>query len=250
MSNLLKKKSWYVLSGILLFLLLSTSVHANNGIPSHTRRFFVNDFAGILSQDTEDYIFNSSKLYELKGGPQVVVATISTLGGASISEYSLEMAREWGIGSKEENNGVLILIALEERTIRIEVGYGLEGIITDSMSGRFLREVSGDLENEDFDTGIKNLYSLVINELKEPGTFDAAADSKDTAASENVFPAILLSIFIVLGAFFYPRHRHGGFRGRFGGGFGGHSGGRGGGSGGSFRGGGGSFGGGGASRRF
>ncbi len=241
---------------IILFLGLSLNTHVNAQakIPSPSNQFFVNDYAGILTAETKNYIIKTSRQYQNNGGPQVVVTTINSLGGESIEEYSIEMARAWGIGAKKENNGVLILLSVEDRSIRIEVGYGLEGIITDSMSGRFIREVSDALGADDFDTGLLNLYKLVIQELEEPGSFEETHKS-------GGFPLIsIIILLIVLFLFRFPSGRNrrngggfGGFGGYggFGGGFGRGLGGGGlGGGGGSFGGGGGSFGGGGASGKF
>lgn len=240
---------------IILFLGLSINTHVNAQveIPPPSNQFYVNDYAGILTAETKDYIFKTSRQYQNNGGPQVVVTTINSLGGESIEEYSIEMAREWGIGAKKENNGVLILLSVEDRSIRIEVGYGLEGIITDSMSGRFIREVSNALGADDFDTGLLHLYKLVIQELEEPGSFE------ETHKSSGLPLVSIIILLIVLFLFRFPggrnRRNGGGFGGfggygGFGGGFGRGLGGGLGSGGGSFGGGGGSFGGGGASGKF
>ena len=232
----------------ILFILIPTAIpaFAKSDIPSPTNQFFINDFSDILSSDTEEYVFSTSKKYQSKGGPQVVVATIPSLNGSSIEEYSIDMARNWGIGSKAENNGVLILLALEEREVRIEVGYGLEGVITDSLAGRFIRHATPDLKKDDFDAGLRKIYDLVINELEEPGSYE-----EENGGERSALPFFLMILVILLLTIFNRRNRG---NGRLGGGFGGFYGGFGGGSGpgtgGGFSGGGGGFGGGGASGRF
>jgi len=225
-----------------LVSLLAMPAEAGNKIPNPTSDFFVNDFAGVLSNDVKDHINQTSRQYQSDGGPQVVVATIESLEGKSIEDYSLSMARDWVIGSKENNNGVLILLAVQDRNVRIEVGYGLEGVITDSLSGRFIREVTSELSADNYSDGIRNLYDLVIQELEEPGAFEE--DQGD--GSIGIASVILIIIFLLLGGFFGPRRRNR-FGGYYGHGpfYGGSSGG-----GGGFRGGGGGFGGGGASGRF
>lgn len=254
MSTSLKRKIGYVITILFFGLSMITQVKAQEKIPAHTSQFFVNDYAGILTPETKNYIFETSKKYQNKGGPQVVVTTINSLGGESIEQYSIDMAREWGIGAKKENNGVLILLSVEDRSIRVEVGYGLEGVITDSMAGRFIREVSDELGADDFDTGLLNLYKLVIQELEEPGSFEEAQD-------KNVLSSIITIIFILVLIFIFSRpsgrggrggrnRRHGGYYGGLGGGYGGGGFGGGMGGGGGFSGGGGSFGGGGASGKF
>jgi len=226
-----------------LVTVFALPAEASNKMPNPTSDFFVNDFAGVLSNDVKDHINQTSRRYQADGGPQVVVATIESLEGNAIEDYSLNMARDWGIGSKDSNNGVLILLAVQDRNVRVEVGYGLEGVITDSLSGRFIREVTSELSADNYSDGIKNLYDLVIQELEEPGSFEE--DQGD--GSIGIASIIIIIIFLLLGGFFGPGRRNR-FGGHYGHGpfYGGPSGG-----GGNFGGGGGgSFGGGGASGRF
>ena len=122
---------------ILLFTLVIPSVSA---IIKPTSNFYVNDYANILSEETEQYIMNRSVALNNVDGTQIVVVTVKNLEGMSLESYSLEVARSFGIGSKEKNNGLLILLALEERELRTEVGTGLEGIIPDGKSGRIQDE--------------------------------------------------------------------------------------------------------------
>ena len=103
-----------------------------------TDRFFVNDFANVISQEDEDSIYAAGvQLFE-KTTAQVVVVTLDTIDGRQISEYGVELARAWGIGDEEKDNGILLLFAMKEREVGITVGYGLEGAVTDLQSGIFL----------------------------------------------------------------------------------------------------------------
>ena len=103
-----------------------------------TDRFFVNDFADVISSEDEDRIYQAGvQLYE-KTKAQVVAVTVPTLDGMDISDFGVQLGRQWGVGDKEKNNGVLLIFALEERRVRIEVGYGLEGALTDAKTGRLL----------------------------------------------------------------------------------------------------------------
>jgi len=99
-------------------------------------------------------------------GTQIVVVTVENLEGMSIEDYSLKVARSFGIGSAEKDNGLLILLALEERELRTEVGAGLEGIIPDGKSGRIQDEYMVPyLKNNNWDEGIKNGYDAYYKEI-------------------------------------------------------------------------------------
>lgn len=245
-----KKSRFFALFAIIIVLALNFTVFAKTDVPSHTDKFFVNDFANVLDDETEQYIFETGKAYNSGGGSQVVVLTMNSIGSDSVEEFSVKTARQWGIGSKDEDNGVLILLVIESRDIRIEVGYGLEGVLNDGKCGRFIRNASEMLSAGDYSGGIRQIYSDVINELESPTPDDE--NDEGSIVLETIFVIviiILLLIFNIIG----PR---GGGRGRrrsgrffVGGGFGGF-GGFGGSSGGGFSGGGGSFGGGGASGKF
>ena len=242
-------------------LLFTSAVTA--AVPAHTTQFYINDFANVLSAETENLIFNKSKSYADSSQIQVVVTTVTTLDGRTVEDYSLEMARSWGIGDKEDNTGVLILVSTGDREIRVEVGYGLEGILNDSKVGRLIRnEAVPYLSKNDYDSGIKELYLAVMNEIGDV----TAQTAKDVESEDSTCLAgiiVFLIVVVLISGLFGGRGGRGGRgRGGFGGwyfpgpggfgrgGFGG--GGFGGGSSGGFSGGGfgGGFGGGGASGKF
>ena len=101
-------------------------------IVNPTSEFYVNDYANILSNETESYIIKVNESLYSQTESQVVVVTVQDLGEKNIEEYATELFRTYGIGDKNKDNGLLILLALEERKIRVEVGYGLEGILPDA----------------------------------------------------------------------------------------------------------------------
>jgi uncharacterized protein len=98
-----------------------------------------------------------SELQQLRqqNGAEIAVVTIRSLEGAPIEDYAVELFERWGIGGEGQDNGVLLLVAVEDREIRIEVGYGLEPVITDSRAGRMIREViAPELSEGDYDAGL------------------------------------------------------------------------------------------------
>lgn len=229
-----------------------------------TDSFFVNDFAGVISQQDEESMLSlGTALYKNENtfGAQVVVVAVNTVNGADMADYALNLGRSWGVGNKEKDNGIVILLAVEDRKIEMAVGYGLEGAIPDSKAGRFLDAYAIPyLRQDDFSKGLTELYTAVVNEVYieygiTPENYvplEQAEDKAGTDETEVIYAWIILFICLIIISFFFGRR--GGFPGiffiggsRFGGGFGGSGGGF---SGGGFRGGGGGFGGGGAGRGF
>jgi uncharacterized protein len=98
------------------------------------------DQANLLSPADEQRLSAASAAVEREIGPQFVIATLSHLQGRSIEDYGVQLARTWAIGSRERNDGVLLIVAVAERKVRIEVGYGLERRITDPFAARVIRE--------------------------------------------------------------------------------------------------------------
>ncbi len=100
---------------------------------------YVNDFAGLLSQEEKTTLETTLSEFHTQYGGEIVVATVASLSGHSVEFFANELFREWGIGEKNVNNGVLFLVAKEEREMRIEVGYGYEGVLTDARSSEIIR---------------------------------------------------------------------------------------------------------------
>ncbi len=149
---------------LILFLLLS--ILNVNAIVSPTKEFYVNDYANILSSETEKYIIDKSSQLANVDGTQIVVVTVNNLDGDTIENYANTLFRNFGIGDKTKNNGLLLLLALEERQFRVEVGYGLEGILPDGKTGRFQDTyIIPYLKNNKWDEGIKNGYDAFSTTL-------------------------------------------------------------------------------------
>lgn len=155
-----------VLCVMMLFLLWGSITVSAFNVPKQTDLFYVDDFAGLLSEESENYIVDVNTHLYGQTGAQVVVATVENLEGNSLEEYATEMFRQYGIGSAEKNNGILILLALEERQCRIEVGYGLEGAINDAKAGRIMDDYMIDyFKEEKWDEGMVNGFDAVIAEI-------------------------------------------------------------------------------------
>lgn len=151
----------------LILLSLTLCPVAFGAVPSHTSKFYVNDYADVLSTETEQEIQSTAVSLANETTAQVCVLTIDSLDGEDISEYSVEVFRQWGIGDEEKDNGVLILISLQDREMWITTGYGIEGTLTDTKLGQF-RDIYATpyYSNDDFDTGTLELFNAIVNELR------------------------------------------------------------------------------------
>ncbi len=149
---------------VIIFMCLLTI--KSLAIVSPTSNFYVNDYANVLSAETEKYIMNANIDLQKRTGAQIVVVTVKSLDGQSIEEYATALFRKFGIGDATKNNGVLLLCSTGERLFRIEVGYGLEGTLTDGKTGRIQdKYIIPYLRNNDYDEGIKNGFSAVLQEV-------------------------------------------------------------------------------------
>src|SRR3954471_15955911 len=100
----------------------------------------VNDFAGILKPAERDALEARCKELREKTGAQLAVVTLKSLEGGQIDDFAVKLFKKWGIGQKDKKNGILLLVAIQDRKARIEVGYGLEPILPDALAGRILNE--------------------------------------------------------------------------------------------------------------
>ena len=213
------------------------------------------DSAEVLGAATEADLNRQLEAHERATGQQIVVATVADLGGLDIQDYGYQLGRHWGIGDKEHDTGVVLIIAPAQRKVRIEVAYGLEGELTDALSSNIIQtRILPQFRNGDIDAGVRAGVSAIIAVLGGQGE-DAQAPQEPRVRVLPVGIFWLIVLFIVLSGFGGGR-RGGGSLARaiiWGSVLNGMSGGRGGGSwggrsgGGGFHGGGGSFGGGGAS---
>lgn len=135
------------------------------------------DLAGILSRETIDTIEAKLAAHEQATSNQVAVLIIPSLQGETIEEYSIRVAETWKLGQKEKDNGVLLLVAVEDRKLRIEVGDGLEGTLTDALCSRIIRhEIVPHFKNGDFDRGIQAGVDAILGVIE--GTYSASEDEE------------------------------------------------------------------------
>lgn len=260
-----------MIARLFLFLALLALAPAAQGqtFPKLTGR--VVDAANLLDPAQESALDQKLATLETQSGRQLVVATIPDLQGYDIADYGYRLGRDWGIGAKDRDDGALLIVAPNDRKLRIEVGYGLEGILTDTLSSRIIRNAimprfkAGDYPGG-INAGVDEIGTLLTLPPEEAAARAKAAEQEAKKGDGEVpFVVIFWLVVILIIVLSSLRSGRRGRRYRSGGGpvilwgpgdsgwgGGGSSWGSGGGSGwggggGGFSGGGGSFGGGGAS---
>jgi len=179
----------------LLFLLFGVcqgSV-AQVAIPALTGRIM--DGANVLAPETERTLDSFLSIHEDSTSNQILVVTLPSLEGESIEEFGLRAGREWGIGTDENDNGVLLVVAPNDREVRIEVGYGLEGALPDAIASRIIRnEILPDFRDGDFDGGV----TAGVHAIAAAVEGEYAGSESSEGPPEWVVRVIISSVFFVL----------------------------------------------------
>ncbi|WP_231737473.1 TPM domain-containing protein, partial [Sphingopyxis sp. A083] len=205
------------LSGLLL---LTAAPAAAQDFPKLSGR--VVDQADIIPAAEEANLTVQLEQLEKTTGHQLVVATVNSLDGNDISDYGYKLGRAWGIGGKENNDGVVFLIAPNERRMNISVGYGLEPVLTDALSGRIIRDVvTPKFKAGDMPGGIQDGVNAIAEQIQLPPEEAAARAAKAAKAERDradngnigglIFVAFIIFFFFILpmlGAFGRRGRRH------------------------------------------
>lgn len=169
--------------------------------------FYVNDYANILSEETENEIQSMSVQLSYTDGTQMVVVTVEDLEGLSVEEYANQLFNKFGIGEADSDNGLLILVSRDDRKIRVEVGYGLEGVINDGKAGRYLDAYAVPyLKNNEWDKGIFNVYNALYKEIVTQNNLqleytEPTGELEESEDSIHVFMMFSLFIGYIIGTF-------------------------------------------------
>ncbi len=198
MTPLSESRRYPALLSVLLAALICSLPAQALELPELKKR--VNDFARILSPATVNQLESVLTALETTDSTQLVVVTIPSLQGADIGSVSLKIAEQNQIGQKGFDNGALLLVARDDRKLRIETGYGLEGTLTDMVAGQIIRNViTPQFRNGNFDQGIINGVDAMISAVK--GEFQAAASSGRDSGGGDDIPGLLASLVFI--SFFF-----------------------------------------------
>lgn len=157
---------------------------------------YVNDFAHVLSAGTVQSLDAALAQFEASTSNQIAVVTVPNMGGDYIENYAVKLYEEWGIGTKDKDNGVLLLLSIEEHKIRIEVGYGLEGALPDSVAQSIINnDLTPNLKAGNFDEGVQEAVSDIILATQNEYT---APEKSSSWLSGNGIEAVFFIVFFAL----------------------------------------------------
>jgi uncharacterized protein len=180
------------------------SLSAAQSFPKPTGR--VTDLAGVIDAATKADIDRQLDQLEQKTSSEIAVATVGSLNGMSVEEYANRLFKEWGVGQAKEDNGVLVLVAPNEREMRIEVGYGLEGVLPDGLAGQVIRDdFTPRFKEGDYSGGIRNgvTHLVAIVEKHQVLTPEEIEKLKRSGVPEFTLPFWIFipffGIFVTIG---------------------------------------------------
>src|SRR6185312_11422951 len=174
-----------LIAALIAFLCLFTPAWAAPHFPALTGR--VVDGANILEPATKADLDQKLSALEAKTSRQLVVVTVPSLEGYEISDYGYQLGRAWGIGQNKLNNGALLIVAPHEHRVRIEVGYGLEPILTDAFSEIIIQtQILPDFRKGDFNAGVEKGVDALIQQLSlDTSTAEARAVAAERQVSQG-----------------------------------------------------------------
>lgn len=186
-----KKVIFFVL--VSLLLALPVLAYQSPGSPAG----FVNDFASILSPNTKIQLEDKLKNFSGQESNEISVVTIKSLEGDTIENYAVKLFEEWKIGKAKQDNGVLLLVAPNDHQVRIEVGYGLEGALTDLQSQEIIQQIMMPaFRNGNYDDGISQGVDAIIAATKGEYT-PASTTAPDANSKGNIFIGGGLLLFVI-----------------------------------------------------
>jgi uncharacterized protein len=182
--------------------LLSFSAFSQKPVPE-LWNLRVHDDAHVLKQETIDLLEKRLAHYEDSTSNQIAILIIPSLEGESLEEYSIMVAGKWALGQKEKDNGVLLLIAVDDHKMRIEVGEGLEGVLTDAISNRIIRnEMAPAFRRGDFDGGVTAAIDGMIKAIGGEYTAEEINELEELTTKQKILIGLGLYFFLSIFAFF------------------------------------------------
>lgn len=196
-----------LLTSVLLFVSFLASAQNIPARPSPPR--LVNDFAGVLSPAEEQQLEQQLVAYDDSTSNQIAIVLVKTLDEYPIEEYALKILRDWGVGNKKTNNGIVILAAIDDRAVRIEVGYGLEGAIPDITARHIIQDdIVPNFRSGDYVDGLSKAAGSIIKAAA--GEYKAPTGYRKKKGGGSAFPIGFLVFIVIMIVLFGGRNRGGG----------------------------------------
>lgn len=185
----------------LLILFFSVSAIAQNIPQKPNPPRLVNDFAHVLTNDQIESLERKLVSYDDSTSTQIVVVTVATTGDYVIDEYALKILRDWGVGNKKTNNGIVILAAINDRKVKIEVGYGMEGVVPDIIAKQIIEnEITPNFRQQNYYRGFDDAADAIIKaatgEYKAPEGYRKTSGRR--SGSSLPFFVIIVVILIIV----------------------------------------------------
>lgn len=194
----MKSRTILILFAILLYSFPILSAERLEFLPPSG---FVNDFASVMDPREREELEKVLSSFERETGTEVAVATLESLKGEPVQDVAVRLFKEWGIGKKGKDNGVLILVAPREKKMWIEIGYGLEGAINDAVAGRIYREIMVPyFRQNDFTSGISKGALAIMQAITEKEGLDYEPSHR--TGKETPLYVNLLKLFIIFIVFY------------------------------------------------
>lgn len=176
----------FLVSGLNLYFFPTGNIFAEVTYPDYSA--MVNDFTGTLDSGWESSIEELCVKAESETGAEIAVAIVSDLQGITIEEYAVALFKKWGVGKADKDNGVLLLVSIQERKVRIEVGYGLEGVITDLEAGNIINDIIVPrFKQNDYNAGVHDgVYAMASEIYKDRGLAVESTISVETTGQSGI----------------------------------------------------------------
>jgi len=199
----------YIFLTLVLFVLFAfLPVNAEIQYPKPTDLKYINDYTSTIDETTKEYIVSVGKELEDKTGAQEVVVVVDSLHGNDITTFANGLFRNWGIGQKDKDNGLLVLISINDKKYRVEVGTSLEGAVTDIYSARVMDSIAKPkFQAGNYSEGIKSSYSIFADSIAKEYKITLSKNEKVTLPSQDtttgsttkgLIAMCLVAVFVIL----------------------------------------------------
>lgn len=191
---------------LVLLLISGLTVRAQNIPPRPSPPRAVNDLAGVLLGNEAEMLEQKLRAYNDSTSTQIVIVTMKTIGDYESSEVALKILRDWGVGTKGKDNGIVILAAIEDRKVRIETGYGMEGVIPDAIANRIIDEaIRPNFPKQQFYRGFDEATDMIIKAAA--GEYKGTGIKSGKSKNKN---ALFMGLFVIIVILIIMRNRGGG----------------------------------------